>query len=422
MGMMEWSRYLLREVAPAIQSQNSRDLGDDVWHLDLDQIESHTGAILSKHRAPVSAAGSPIVRFDQSHILYSKLRPNLNKVIVPDEPGIATNELIPLQPLPHLVCREFLVYYLRSPEFLTYASQHVTGEKMPQVILDRFWAHEILLPPLSEQYRIVEILDQADRLRRLRTEADAKTERTYRAVYTRLFANPDTTWHVAQLGDLLRRKRGALQSGPSGTHLHNYDFVPSGTVLAVDIDNVLDGEFVLGRNRRITSKKHEELFKYTLEPGDVLITIIGAVGRSCVFPGTPPPAICTKHVCRIQLDRTVDPEFLSATLRFSESVRAQFGAIVTGQIVAGIKSKDLRQLRLSVPPRELQAEFANCKGQIDKIRHQARDARTRSEALFSLLIHRAFSAELTASWREAHMKELLQEMEQQVKTSAEIAP
>ena len=203
---MEWPRYSLREVAPAIPSRNSLDPDDNVWHLGLNQIEGHTGVVLGKHRAPVSDAGNSTFHFDQSHVLYSKLRPYLNKVVVPDEPGIATTELIPLRPHPLLVCREFLAYYLRSPVFLACASQYVTGAKMPRVILDRFWAHEIALPPLSEQHHIVEILDEAHRLCGLRAEADAKANRILPAIFIRMFGDPATNpmeWRTAPLGDAI---------------------------------------------------------------------------------------------------------------------------------------------------------------------------------------------------------------------------
>ena len=420
--MTEWPRYALRDVAPAIPAENTFEPADLVWQLGLDQIDGHTGVVLRKHRAPASNAGNSTIHFDQSHVLYSKLRPYLNKVEVPDEPGIATTELISLQPHSHVICREYLAYYLRSPGFLRYSAQYVTGAKMPRVILDRFWTHEIPVPLLSEQRRIVEILDQANRLRSLRAAGDAKAERLCRVLFMRMFGNPATFWRIGRLGDLLRRRQGALQSGPFGTDLHTSDFVPSGKILAVGIDNVLDGEFVLGRNRRITPEKYQELTKYTLDPGDVLITIMGTVGRTCVFPGTPSPAICTKHVYRMQLNESVHPEYLSATLRFSEAVRAQIGAGITGQTVSGIKSKDLRRLQLSIPPAELQAEFAAGKEKIDAIQQRARSARKACEALFSLLAHRAFRAELTASWREAHMKELLQEMEQQARTSSQEVP
>ena len=309
----------------------------------------------------------------------------------------------------------YLLSRLRLDRFAT-----TTG--VPGLNRNDTYGLEISLPPRSEQRRIVEILDQANCLRSLRAAGDAKAERLRRVLFMRMFGNPATSWHIGRLGDFLRRKKGALQSGPFGTDLHTSDFVPSGKILAVGIDNVLDGEFVLGRSRRITPEKYQELTKYTLDPGDVLITIMGTVGRTCVFPGTPSPAICTKHVYRMQLDESVHPEYLSATLRFSQAARAQIGAGVTGQTVSGIKSEDLRRLQLSIPPAELQAKFAAGKEKIDVIQQRARSARKACEALFSLLAHRAFGGELTASWREAHMKELLQEMEQQTKTSSQVVP
>ena len=202
-----------------------------------------------------------------------------------------------------LAQQDYLRFFFKHNEaFLTLQGQGSTFGAIKRSDVESI---EIPIPPLSEQRRIVEILDQADRLRRLRSEADAKAERLCRFLFMRMFENPATSWHIARLRDLLRRKKGALQSGPFGTDLHTSDFVPSGKILAVGIDNVLDGEFVLGRNRRITPEKYQELTKYTLDPGDVLITIMGTVGRTCVFPGTPSPAICTKHVYRMQLDESV---------------------------------------------------------------------------------------------------------------------
>ena len=221
--MMGWPRFALRELAPAIPSRSTPDPSDAVWHLGLDQIESHTGIVLTKNRGPVSEAGNSTFPFDRSHVLYSKLRPYLNKVVIPDEPGIATTELIPLQPRPHLVSREFLAYYLRSPVFLAYASQYVTGAKMPRVILDRFWTHEIALPPLTEQRRIVEILDQADRIRRLRTEADVKAERILPALFIKMFGDPGTNpmgWDVKPFRDILMEspRNGLSPSSVGSVH------------------------------------------------------------------------------------------------------------------------------------------------------------------------------------------------------------
>ena len=339
--------------------------------------------------------------FKDGDILFAKITPCMEngKCALATELengiGFGSTEFHVLRPGPRLL-PEFLHYYVRGKSFRATAKQHMRGGVGQQRVPEDFIRKEpIPLPPVSEQRRIVELLDQADRLRRLRAEADAKADRILYALYIKMFGDPVPSWTVARLADLLRLKKGALQSGPFGTHLHNHDFVRSGTVLAVGIDNVLDGEFVLGRNRRITPEKYEELTKYTLERGDVLITIMGTVGRTCVFPGLQCPAICTKHVYRIQLDGSVDPEYLSATMRFSERVRVQLGAGTTGQIVSGLTSGVLKRLVLVIPPIELQRAFATKKRRIEMIRNRARSNRERYGALFSILVHQALSAKLT---------------------------
>jgi type I restriction enzyme S subunit len=120
-----------------------------VWHLTLDQIESGTGRIVDKQIAPASAAGSSTYVFDSGNVLYSKLRPYLNKVVRPAEAGIATTQLVPLRPQPRVLCPEFLAYYLRSPRFVAFASGCVAGAKMPRVITAKLWQHEVPVPPLQ---------------------------------------------------------------------------------------------------------------------------------------------------------------------------------------------------------------------------------------------------------------------------------
>jgi hypothetical protein len=163
-------------------------------------------------------------------------------------------------------------------------------------------------------------------------------------------------------------------------------------------------------------EKYQELKKYKLESGDVLITIMGTVGRTCVFPDWIGEAICTKHVYRIQTDRSrLDPEYLCTSIRFSPIVRAQLGASITGQIVDAITSGDLKGLLVEVPPIDLQKRFTRLKQSLDNKTVQWRDSKSKLDRLFDILLRRAFLGDLTAKWREAHMKELLAEMEEQAK-------
>ncbi len=316
--------------------------------------------------------------------------------------------------------RDYLFYFLQS-KYDQLRSVH-RGSGIPHLDGGHLARTPIPLPAVAEQRRIIQVLDQANGLRRLRVEADAKAARILPVLYRRLFGDRASPWPIEPLGRHLRQKRGALQSGPFGSHLHNSDFIEGGPVRVVGIDNVLDGEFVDGRNRRISAAKYKDLKKFTLEEGDVLVTIMGTVGRSCVFPSLDGPAICTKHVYRMQLSESLDPEYVSASIRYSFFVRAQLGASVTGQIVAGITSKDLRRLQVPIPTRDLQNRFARftrlCRCRADA----ARRGRARLEATLSVLAHQAFSGSLTASWRQPRMRELRQEMEQQSQVLSQAAP
>ncbi|MDK9962468.1 restriction endonuclease subunit S, partial [Enterobacter cloacae] len=84
---------------------------------------------------------------------------------------IATTELVPMKPDQKRLNKEYLAYYLRSKPFVEWVSTQVSGAKMPRVVMSIFWQHEMPLPPLYEQERIVSVLDKSNRLRQKREQA-----------------------------------------------------------------------------------------------------------------------------------------------------------------------------------------------------------------------------------------------------------
>jgi type I restriction enzyme S subunit len=135
---MIWQKVPLNLVAPVQVSQNKFEQNQVAWNLTLDQIESHTGKIIEKQLITVSEAGNSTYTFDDNNVLYSKLRPYLNKVIHPKEPGIATTELVPLRPRKDLIDADYLTHYLRSSIFLKFAENAVSGARMPRVVMSDF--------------------------------------------------------------------------------------------------------------------------------------------------------------------------------------------------------------------------------------------------------------------------------------------
>ncbi|HKH43857.1 MAG TPA: restriction endonuclease subunit S [Thermoanaerobaculia bacterium] len=393
-------------------------------YIDISGVDRERKAISSTQKIlGVDAPSRARKEVAAEDVLVSTVRPNLNAVaLVPEEldGAIASTGFCVLRANRKAILPRFLFFFSRSEPFIESLTSRVRGANYPAVADSDVRAAKLHLPALPEQRRIVEILDQADRLQKLRAEADTKGDAALRSIFGRILRDCHACT-AEPLGQLLSKDKGALQSGPFGTHLHNSDFVEAGQVLVVGIDNVQDSGFDLGRNRRITAEKYSELRKFTLKPGDVLVTIMGSIGRTCVFPEKAGPAICSKHVYRIQVDRQkLHPDYLCDSFRFAPEVRAALGASVTGQIVAGITSASLRKLVIRRPPLPLQQEYAQLKKALSDIAAARVKAKNLIDRLFDRLLHRAFTGDLTASWREAHMKELLQEMEHQEKALASL--
>ena len=147
-----WRTDALKVVAP----QKTYDgpvpgINGKYWLLNLDKVEQQTGRIIEYVLAPEDEIGSSTMTFDTSNILYSKLRPYLNKVVIPDGIGYGTSELVPLRPIPSLLNRVFFAYLLRSRSFVDFISVRVAGAKMPRVSMEALRDFPIILPPLGIQ-------------------------------------------------------------------------------------------------------------------------------------------------------------------------------------------------------------------------------------------------------------------------------
>lgn len=188
---MSWPMVKLGDVAPATPVKDINLNQDElVWQLNLDQVESNTGQVIDKVKKPALKAGSSTYFFNNEHVLYSKLRPYLNKVVIPDELGIATTELVPMKPDQKRLNKKYLAYYLRSKPFVEWISTQVSGAKMPRVVMSVFWQHEMPLPPLDEQERIVSILDKSDGIRQKREQAIKLADDFLRTTFLEMFGDP----------------------------------------------------------------------------------------------------------------------------------------------------------------------------------------------------------------------------------------
>ena len=248
---------------------------------------------------------------------------------------------------------------------------------------------ELAIPlfALSEQYRIVEILDEAYRLRRLCREADAKVARILPALFLKIFGDPVTNsmkWPVASFADTF------ADTTAGNVKLQSSQFLDSGKIAVVDqgqsqIAGYFDDASIAYRGRLpvIVFGDHTRIFKFIDHP-----FVLGADGVRVLMPKA-----------------TVNPFFAYWHCKLLSIPSAGYSR----------HFKYLKEKSFMCPDTDMQNNFDAIAISLSSELLTLELAAKKVEHIFTVLLEKAFSGELTERWRESHMLELLAEMAEQVR-------
>ncbi len=155
----EWVRLgAISTYASTKKKINAAKANPNLWGLDLEDIEKGGKLLCIKSVGERKAIGDKVC-FSEGDILYSKLRPYLLKILIAPKDGICTPEIIPFICYGS-ICKDYVVSLLKSSYVDDYINSVTFGVKMPRVSTDTMSSLVIPLPPLAEQHRIVEKLEQ----------------------------------------------------------------------------------------------------------------------------------------------------------------------------------------------------------------------------------------------------------------------
>lgn len=249
------------------------------------------------------------------------------------------------------------------------------------------------LPSPSEQRRIVEILDQADALRKLRRDADAKAARILPALFHKMFGDPATNpmgWPVDQLGNLvtcLDSKRLPIKESDRALRAGMIPYYgANGPVGTIDVPIYDETLVLLAEDGGYWGPRENSAYK-----------ISG-------------PSWVNNHAHVLRCNNDIDPDFLVWYFRL-----ADLRAYVSGTTRGKVTQAAMNRISLPVPDEAVQKDFGLTVSAMDTLSAQTRTAGESVSNLFSTLLQRAFSGQLTAKWRQVHMQELLIEMQEQAR-------
>ncbi|MBP3230767.1 MAG: restriction endonuclease subunit S [Anaerovibrio sp.] len=388
-----WRWVRLGEISTYGDTPNKvkpTEIKDGTWLLELEDIEVG-GMLLAKKRYSIRKSVGEKTVFKKGQILYSKLRPYLKKVLIADEDGVSTPELISFEVMGGIDAR-YITYCLVNSYVYKVINKRSYGIKMPRVDVGFMVNLPIPLPPINEQKRIVErvdeifkLLDKIDTLqgqyqndlevlkskiidagiRGQLTEQlpeDGTAEELYQAIQAEKaklikekkikkekpmpeitaaeipFEIPDN-WKWVRWGDISQ----SIKYGYNAPALEN------GRIKMVRISDIQANE-VLWENVPYCDIDEDSIEVYSLQPNDILFARTGGtVGKSYLVEEVPEEAVYAGYLIRTRYSSLLSPRylkyFMQGSLYWSQ---LRNGTIATAQ--PNCNGKTLGKMIVPLPP------------------------------------------------------------------------
>jgi type I restriction enzyme, S subunit len=379
-----WQKKTLGEVCIVDKHQG---VHKQLPYVGLEHIESHTGRFIGSNE-PLAVKSSTF-KFTPKHLLYGRLRPYLNKVFAPDFDGHCSTEIFPFKPNAEL-SREFLQYWFFQDAIIAEINATCTGARMPRANMTEVLRFEFSFPPISEQQRIVSILDKAfDGIATAKANAE-KNLQNARALFEShlqsVFTQRGNGWEEKKLGEVYDVRDGTHDSPKY--HSTGYPLITSKNLkrdgLSFDRVNLINEHDYIKINQRSAVHK-----------GDVLFAMIGTIGNPTLVKIKPNFAI--KNVALFKIPTGQSGAFLKHYLAsgwvISKMMKESKG---TTQKFVGLGY--LRDFPINVPPLAQQLQVVD---DLDELSHETQRLESiYQQKLFALeelkksLLHQAFSGQL----------------------------
>lgn len=368
---------------------------EEVSFVGMAQLDAQSAAAIPLEERHFADVAKGYTLFEDGDVLAAKITPcwengKIGQAHLSRRWGAGSTEFHVLRPRSGVDAR-YLLHFLRREEINRAGQLRMTGSGGQRRVPAAFLAGLALpLPVLEEQRRIAAILDQADAIRTKRRQVLAYLDALPELAWADLFGAAPAVLTV----EGVLASRGAMRTGPFGSQLLKEELVDDG-VPVLGLDNVVSNRFRWGGGRFVTAEKYAALQRYEVYPGDVLISIMGTVGRCVVVPAGTPQCINTKHICAITVDESlILPEVLRAAFLWYPPARSHLARQSKGAIMAGLNMGIIKSLPLPDISMPRQIEFVRTLHAVDEARTQVERQLAADDELFASLQARAFRGEL----------------------------
>ena len=212
-----------------------------------------------------------------------------------------------------------------------------------------------------------------------------------------------TGWVRTSMENVSVNDKYSIRMGPFGSQLKKHELVDSG-IRVLWIENIVNNKFENKKEKFITNEKYETLKGFSVKPNDVLITMMGTIGRTCVVPPDIGKTIISSHLLKItpHID-LIDSIFLTYLVRGDPQILKQIESKSQGVVMKGLNTKIIKSLEFSLPPLNEQklivAKIESIFTQIDAVKKSLIKVECLCRQYKQSVLKNAFNGELTKKWR-----------------------
>ena len=182
----EWPMVPLKEIC-SLGGTITKDVDLTLPYFGADSIESNTGKLLKTETAQDQGVSGPVYEFAGERVLYSKIRPYLNKLTVIDLRGYCSSDMYPLSPNGSKIQTTYLATYMLSAAFNESIRSYYERASIPKINRTQLFETKIPLPPLDTQQAIVAEIEAEQALVNANRELIERFEKKIRGVVGRVW-------------------------------------------------------------------------------------------------------------------------------------------------------------------------------------------------------------------------------------------
>ncbi len=302
--------------------------------------------------------------------------------------AIAGCEMYCNQGFKNLICSEkinnhYLYWFLKGrTEYLNSLGRGATFKEISKQIVSNI---EIDVPPIEQQKRAVNQLEKANAIIRLRKQQLQKLDELVKARFVEMFGDVirnSKSWEIRVLADIASSRLGKMLDTKQQTGECSYPYLANFNVqwFRFNTENLNQMDF-----------NEEDRIEFELQNGDLLVCEGGEIGRCAVWHNEIQPCFFQKALHRVRCNRQiVHPDYLGWWFKYNcdhDGFAAIAGAKATIAHLPGVK---LKQLRVAIPPLELQEQFAAFVEQANKSKVTVQKALDEAQLLFDSLMQKYF--------------------------------